>query len=367
MDQITRKMKKILCLIDTLGIGGAERQMVGLATLLKQKGYDVDLVAYHKDEFYAPIARAGGIDPVFLSVKDSQWSKLKAVRQFIKQRHGYDWVIAYKGGPNAICCLLKLMGMRFKLIVSERITNTAIGGKKRLFKLYRFADYVVPNAYSQGEFLSANFPWMKKKVVPISNFTDTDHFSPAECQSSEKQVILTAARVARQKNIMRYLEAISVLKKDGSDNIHFKWYGDVQRGEEDYARAVKDKVEELGIGDMIEFFPNVPNIVDYYRECTFFCLPSTFEGFPNVVCEAMSCGKPVICGRVCDNARIVSEGKNGLLFDPKDVNDIVNTLKTMISMPNEQRKQWGRESRNLAVNMLSEEAFINKYIDLIER
>lgn len=361
-------MKKILCLIDTLGIGGAERQMVGLAVLLKQKGYDVDLVAYHKDDFYAPIARKGGVEPVFLFVNDSQWSKLMAVRRFIRRNHGYDWVIAYKGGPNAIGCLLKLMGMRFKLIVSERITNSSIDNwKKRLFKLYRCANYIVPNAYSQGEFLSANFSWMKKKIVPISNFTDVEHFFPNFKQPENGLVVLTAARIAKQKNVMHYLEAISILKNEGVNNVRFEWYGDIQRGEENYAREAMEKVKELGLDDLIQFHPNVANIADHYRQCSFFCLPSTFEGFPNAVCEAMSCGKPIVCGRICDNARIVSEGENGLLFDPNDVNDIVRALKQMINMSKEQREQWGRTSRELAVNMLSEETFVDKYIKLIEQ
>ena len=82
-------MKKILCLIDGLGSGGAERQMTGLAVMLKEKGYSVDLVAYHKEkDFYVSLARKGGVEPVFLTVGPSQWSKVKAVRRFIKQQGG---------------------------------------------------------------------------------------------------------------------------------------------------------------------------------------------------------------------------------------------------------------------------------------
>ena len=93
-------MKSILCLIDGLGSGGAERQMTGLSVMLKQKGYHVDLVAYHEEkDFYVSLAKQGGIEPVFLNVGPSQWSKIKSVRHFIKQQGGYDCVIAYKPGP----------------------------------------------------------------------------------------------------------------------------------------------------------------------------------------------------------------------------------------------------------------------------
>ena len=45
-------MKKILCFIDSLGAGGAQRQIVGLAVLLKHKGYNVKMVTYYDIPFY---------------------------------------------------------------------------------------------------------------------------------------------------------------------------------------------------------------------------------------------------------------------------------------------------------------------------
>ncbi|MBR1461769.1 MAG: glycosyltransferase family 4 protein [Prevotella sp.] len=361
-------MKRILCLIDGLGSGGAERQMTGLAVMLKEKGYRVDLVAYHEEkDFYVTLAREGGIEPVFLEVGPSQWSKVKAVRRYIKQQGGYDWIIAYKPGPNAIGCILKLLGMRFKLIVSERITDREVGRKKNLFRLYRFTDYIVPNAYSQGEFLSKTFPWMTKKIVPITNFTDTNYFKPAESSESDIFRVLTVARVAKQKNVLGYLDAIALLKKRGVERIHFDWYGNVERGQDDYAQECYAKVKELGLDEQIAFHLSTSEIVNKYQECDMFCLPSLFEGFPNVLCEAMSCGKPVACGNVCDNARIVANGKNGLLFDPTKVEEIADALQEIINMPEEKRQEWGRNSREIAVELLSKEAFVNKYIEVIER
>ena len=45
---------KIILFTDSLGAGGAQRQLVGLAKLLKDVGEDVSILTYHKDEFYAP-------------------------------------------------------------------------------------------------------------------------------------------------------------------------------------------------------------------------------------------------------------------------------------------------------------------------
>ena len=45
-------MKKILCLVDSLGYGGAQRQLSGLAILLKSKGYNVKVLSYYNIHFY---------------------------------------------------------------------------------------------------------------------------------------------------------------------------------------------------------------------------------------------------------------------------------------------------------------------------
>ena len=361
-------MKRILCLIDTLGMGGAERQMIGLALFLRQKGYHVDLVTYYDHDFYAELVDRYGLGSVTLHVKDSKWSKLQAVKRHIKQAGGYDWLIAYKNGPAIIGCMLKMMGAKFRLIVSERNTNQSIcRGDKLKFFFYRWADYVVPNAYSQEQFIKQNFNALSGKTITITNFTDTDHFKPVGSPNNDKINIMTAARVAKQKNILNYLEAIRRLKEDGyAHKVHFDWYGDVQTGEDTYGEACFSKRIELGVDDMIEFHPATTSIVKHYQACDIFCLPSNYEGFPNVVCEAMSCGKPVVCSRVCDNPHIVQEGANGLFFNPTDVDSIYNGLKQMIEMPNDERVKWGGKSRQIAETLFSKEAFVQKYIQLIE-
>lgn len=45
-------MKKIVLFTDCLGAGGAQRQLVGLAIMLKAKGYDVTVATYYDIEFY---------------------------------------------------------------------------------------------------------------------------------------------------------------------------------------------------------------------------------------------------------------------------------------------------------------------------
>ena len=363
-------MKRILCLIDTLGIGGgAERQMAGLASFLSEKGYKVDIVKYYSNNAqYAELNDLSGPQIIQLHPKNNKLSKLIAIKRHIKSVGGYDWVIAYKDGPAVIGCLLKLIGGKFKLIVSERNTNQQISKKDKFkFLLYRLADYVVPNSHAQADFITQNFPKLQNKVVTITNFTDTSHFTTIKSDPKDKLTILTVGRITPQKNILKYLEALNLLKREGyADRVHFDWYGDAQAGDDAYKVLCLNKTEELELHDLISFHPATKDIVKHYQACDIFCLPSIYEGFPNVICEAMSCGKPIVCSRVCDNPHIVQENKNGLLFDPTDTQSIYLTLKQVIETSLPTREEWSNNSRTIAESILSKESFIQKYIELIE-
>ena len=55
------RKRKILCLIDCLSSGGAQRQLVGLAKLLAERGYEVEVLTYHDLPFYKSILEQYGI------------------------------------------------------------------------------------------------------------------------------------------------------------------------------------------------------------------------------------------------------------------------------------------------------------------
>ena len=119
---------------------------------------------------------------------------------------------------------------------------------------------------------------------------------------------------------------------------------------------------------MNEFFklkPATKDILSKYQYCDVFCLPSLYEGYPNVVCEAMSCGRPIICSNVCDNSFLVENNKNGLLFEPNDVASISEAIITVLKIDKKQLEQWGTVSRQKSIVLFSQDTFIQKYINLI--
>lgn len=357
---------KILCFTDGFNQGGAERQLIGLANLLQQHGFDVTLASYHKENFYRSLMDSCNLKYDFIESSGLQLSKLVSCYKYFKTK-GFDCVISYKGGCNQICCLLKAIGMSFKLIVSERCLVYDFNAfQKRKFFLYRFADYIVPNSYAQEKFIGEHYPKLLAKTVTITNFTDIDTFVPVKNETHSKLRVLVTARISHQKNIKRFIEALSILKKENL-SIDVKWFGNVNFGEDTYALECKELIERYGIGDIFHLLPATTSISTEYQSCDVFCLPSIFEGYPNVVCEAMSCGKPVLCSNVCDNSTIVEDGVNGYLFDPYNIMDIVQAFRKVYSLSINQREEMGTKSREMAVVKFSKKTFVNKYIKLIEK
>ena len=360
-------MRKILCLTDGFSLGGAERQLIGLASMLKSRGYEVELCSYLRKDFYNGLISECGLKHICLDVKAGKLSKLVAIVKHVK-KNNYDWIIAFKDGATLSACFLKVLGLKVKVIVSERNTNQEISRYDKFkFFLYSLADYIVPNSHSQQIFIESNFPRLSNKTVTITNFTDTAYFVPIKDFKgpSSDSVILVVGRIAAQKNILRFLEVVRDLKRSCL-SFRVRWYGNVSYGEEDYGEKCRQFVIEHNLGDVFSFFPATNDILSEYQACDVFCLPSTYEGYPNVVCEAMSCGKPILCSNVCDNSYIIKDGVNGLLFDPLNVAEMYNTILKFIKLPSERKRDMGKKSRVIAETSFSEEVFVSKYIELIE-
>mgnify|MGYP004512575947 CR=1 FL=1 len=357
-------MKRILLITENLGSGGAERQICGLAVMLTRAGFPCRLITYVKNQFYEPYLRQNGVDYQFVP---ELWNKKTRVYKAAKYVRQYkpDVVISFLPSVNKTMCLAKLF-FKAKLVVSERNNNTCITrGDKIQFNLYRMAGAIVPNSNSQGKFICDNFPFLSKKVHPIINFVDINRFTPSETPvRKEKLRIVTVARYTQQKNVLTYMKAIRMVKDMGL-NVHFDWYGDKKHNAAYFAEIEKE-YQQLDIADYMTLHDPNQKIEEEYRKADIFCLPSLFEGYPNVVSEAMSCGLPILCSNVYENPYIVEDGVNGFLFDPKKSEAIAEVINKMVNLTREERMEMGKRNRQLCLKRNTEEAFLKSYVELID-
>lgn len=355
-----KSTKRVLLFIDQLGSGGAERQLTYLAIGLKRAGYDVRLVRFYPGEvFYEADLREAGIEAEICLKGRSPLKRPFAVAGLVR-----DWkpdaVIAYLDGTAMGCCLARML-TKFNLIVSERNTTQNLSIKERIkFILYRVANHVVPNSFSQGEFVKKTFPRLSSKVEVITNMVNLEKFRPASIRPSSQRV-LTTARIAPQKNVHNYLRALAILKAEGV-KANFDWFG--APSSQEYLDSVLELRTKLGLENFIEFhIGGTKNVAEEYRASTHFCLPSSFEGFANVLCEAMACGLVCTASRVSDNPYILSD--DALCFNPDDVADIAAKIKSSLIMNESQQMEAASVNRRRIEELCSSESFVDHYISLI--
>lgn len=359
-------MKKVICIIEDLNSGGAERQLTGLAVLLKEAGFEVEVWTYYPGDFYLPTLLVADVKYRYLQ---NAQSKVKRIPVFYKELHkaAPDVVIAYLDTACLIACIIRALGVKFNLIVSERNTTQHISFRDRLkFFLYRYANHIVPNSYTQTEFIKEHFLHLNDKLTCITNFVDTDKFKPEEtvCRSADKSIrILTVARIMPQKNVLNYIHAVNKIVDRGY-KIKIDWYG--QTLDPAYYRLCCEAIKTYNLENIFRFSPPKSNIIAEYQTADLFCLPSYYEGFPNVVCEAMSCGLPIVCSNVCDNAKIIDERYNGLLFNPNMIDDIACKIMEFIDADEKTKQRMSIRSRHRAVKMFSKTAFVQDYKDIVQ-
>lgn len=357
---------KILCLIDSLGSGGAQRQMVGLSDLLKRSGDQVKLVYYHDSHFYRFYLDEHQVESECIRCSKYKFVNLfyvlKAIRSFRP-----DTVISYLDGSSLLACLAKITGTKFKLIVSERSStkHLPLTIKRRIkFFLYRRADYVVPNSYSEALYIREHYPYLKDKIRPITNYVDINHFRPIEKEKlfSNGIKIFVAGRILPSKNVLNFMRALQIVADKGFQ-FSVSWIG--REEDREYFTQCLGEREKLGMNHIFQFKKESVNILEDYHQADVFCLPSWREGFPNVICEAMACGLPILCSDIGDNANIIQEGVNGFLFDPHSVESIAGIFIRFLQLNKNSIQQMGEESRRIALEKFSETKFIKQYLELV--
>ena len=360
-------MKRILLYTDSLGAGGAQRQLCGLAVLLKERGYQVDVATYCNIDFYKEDLDSNLVNNVVLESSNGLFSRINSLYKYIKTTKP-QVVISYQETPSLISSCVRFLGLKFYLIVSERSTTQKIGLRERLrFLLYRWANKIVPNSFTQAKFLSDHYLWMRKRIKTIPNYVDLQHFAFNPSLFLDNNIvpqIAIAASIWPVKNTLRFIEAMRILK-DRNVLCHVKWYG-YTIANQDYFNIALNLIREYQLEEYIELLPKTQNIRDVYRQCHFLCLPSIYEGTPNVIAEAMATGRPILCSKVCDNPRYVVESVNGYLFDPYNPEDIAEQIIRGLSVSEQEYNQMCQESRKRAEEMLSMDIFINKYIEILK-
>lgn len=175
---------------------------------------------------------------------------------------------------------------------------------------------------------------------------DVSRFHPlGTATQNESPTIIFAARMLWNKGAgefvaaARQLQAIGVKSRFvlvGAPDLH------------NPGSVPEHTIREWVADGVVEWWGHRADMADIYQHAHIACLPSAYgEGVPKTLLEAAACGLPIVTTNAPGCREVVTDGFNGYLVPPKDVNALAGALLQLIHDPVLRAKQ-GKASRRLA-------------------
>jgi glycosyltransferase involved in cell wall biosynthesis len=359
---------KILCVIDSLGSGGAQRQMVNLVCGFKSKGHDVEILIYYpKIDFFRHEVEKAGVPIHEVSKKKGFSLRVVAKLLSLIKSNRFSVIISFLDAPNIYCELAKAISIsNVNLIVSER--GCCISSPSRINRLpHLLANKVVANSFSHAKWLRSSM-FLKNKIKVIYNgYFIKKHSGETQSSADGNFRFLVIGRIDEGKNGLRLIQALIESHNNFGTLPRVSWIG--PQPIDTKSLKVRQRMDKLllqnpSVNSNWEWLGERSDVQDQLCNCDALIHVSLHEGLPNVVCEAFIAGRPVIASNVCDHPLLVEDGVRGFLCDPFSPESISTSINRFIDLTPLQRKELGENARHYAEENLTAERMVSDYESL---
>jgi glycosyltransferase involved in cell wall biosynthesis len=360
---------RIAYILTSLGIGGAERQVIWLARRMARAGHIVRLVVLLSrgtDDLLAESTREADSEPfdvVYLGIHKRPWSAMRglargvgAIRQFRP-----DLIHAHNFHGNLAGRLLGcLCG---KIPVVSTIHNVYEGGRLRMMS-YRFTDPLSRRTIAVSEAACERYTRLRaiaaNKGGVVANGIETDNFHPSVEQRNSMRaamgvtgkyfVWIAVGRLAPAKDYPNLLRAFAALQLEQPTACI--WI--VGAGEPSYTIELQLLARNLGIEDKIRWLGSRQDMVALLDAADAFVLASAWEGMPLALGEAMAMGKPLVATDVGGVREMAAE--SNWLVPAGNSNALAEAMARMMAFSDTERLKIGEAARARILQRFSMEA-----------
>jgi D-inositol-3-phosphate glycosyltransferase len=134
----------------------------------------------------------------------------------------------------------------------------------------------------------------------------------------------------------------------------------------DYAGGVRGVVDRLGMVDRVLLEPVTPDVDAWYLMADGFVLASDVESLPRSMLEAMAFGAPVVASSVFGVPEVITDGHDGLLFEPLDLGSLTAALGRFLALPPDERTTIGARGRRHVETVRPSKYYADAYRRLFE-
>ena len=364
---------KILYIITSTEMGGAETALRCLACYAKEKGHEVKIICLKELGSVGKNIRARGLDIVSFCLKGklNPYQNMGVLARLIGEIQNFNPSVVHAMLFRAIeLCRLAKRRTDFKLITTPHYDLS----KKNYF--LRILDRALKDAddVSVAEsnyvhlFLKEKQKYNKAKLRYIPNSVNTDVFIPNKDLarkereklgfSAQDTLFICVARLSAEKNHQTLLKSFAAVKAknpkmglilvgDGPENAKLKEFVYLHHLEKDVC-----------------FAGEVSNVYPFLLASDIFVLPSLEESLPISLLESCSCALPAIVSKVGDMPQVVEHGKSGFVFNGED-SLLLSVLMAELSENKNLRQEMGLSARNRIKKYYS--CSEEKYLELYQR
>jgi glycosyltransferase involved in cell wall biosynthesis len=358
---------RIVTVLTSLGVGGAEKLALAVAERMARRGHAVMIVVLRErlaEEW--PTA----LPTVYLDLRKSPLSALPALLRARRALAGFrpDLIHSHSFHANIFSRLLGWLAPR--IAVLSTIHNVYEGGWMRM-SIYRLTDRLSRRSVAVSEAAAERFVQLRavpaRKCLVIPNGIDLDEFvsdagrraqTRVRMKAGSSFVWLTAGRIAPAKDYPNLLRALAkVIGQFGNTQLWIA--GEAAAGAVEPLQAL---TRELGVEASVQWLGlrrDLPALLD---AADGFVLGSAWEGMPLVLGEAMAMEKPVAATDVGGVRELA--GDVGSVVPAKNPDALAGAMRAIMQRSAEERAAQGRAARERIEQQFSVEASANRWAQL---
>lgn len=331
---------KIVYVITSTGVGGAEKILYHTATGMDCNRYEISVCSLKKKGVIAEELAKRGIEVHCLHMANKEgfigwFSSAMALFKLLPYLRSLrpEIVHSFLFRANILARIAGFLAGVPIVISSIRV----MGGEKRYYHyLERITSFMVNHYLTVSEsvkkYVIQNSKIPVKKISVIYNGMDIkrDHYlqehevkKPFAIEDGDR-ILVTVGRLHKQKGHCFLFQAVSKIQKEIS-SVKLIVVGEGEEG-----NNLKNLAESLDLTDNIIFAGLRDDVEKILPMAEIFVLPSLWEGMPNVLLEAMNAGNPVIATKVGGIPELVLHGKTGILVPPNDSNALAKAIVNLL-------------------------------------
>jgi glycosyltransferase involved in cell wall biosynthesis len=363
--------RRLVILTTSLDFGGAETQLVRIATRLRQRGWEVLVVSMRLPRaFEAELAEAG-IAVETLAIQRSVTLPLAFLKMCgIVRRVRPAVVLSFMVHANILARLSRLFSPMPRLICSARsVTEQSSRGGTRWRDLAyrltdRLCDLTVQNSDAGRRRYVSVGATPERKIMVIPNGLDLSRFHPdADARAAVRAslgvsddlfVWLAVGRLEEEKDYPLMLAAFAQATQQRPGHL-------VVVGKGSQLGKLEQLASELGIAAAVTFFGVSKEVPRLMAAADALVLSSLWEGLPNVLIEAAATALPAVTTDVGGSAEVVLHGETGMVVQGRSPEQLAQAMRYLMELEPAQLKAFGTRAREYAEHAYALDAVVDRW------